>query len=190
MKKHATIAFPDASTIKIDAMKIFISLALMACLAMGCTKEDAAAEELSTCAGSAGFANIENKISVSQGIYGTISFTEGNCMPGPGPRDCSTCPVSRTVKIYRYTTNNDATRASNHVANFYERFTTELVAETKSDANGFYQLTLPPGTYTMVVVEKGLLYAELGDGQGGIQPITVATGKTEVNFGIKYKAAF
>jgi hypothetical protein len=189
MKKRATLAFSNASTMKIDAMKIFISLAMMACLAMGCTKEDAA-EESSTCSGSAGFTNIENKITVTQGIYGTISFTEGNCMPGPGPRDCRTCPVSRTVKIYRYTTNNNAIRANNYVANFYERFTTELVAETKSDANGFYQLTLPAGNYTMVVVENGLLYAAFGDGQGGIQPITVATGKAEVNFGITYKAAF
>ena len=169
--------------------KIYLFI-LVAGLAIGCDKNETLEDDLSSCANSEGFAPIDDKIKITQGIFGTISFTEGNCMPGLGPRDCRTCPVIRTVRIYKYTTISNAIKANNQAGEFYERFTTDLVAETKSDANGFFQLTLPAGNYTMVVVENGLLYAAFGDGQGGINPITVGTGRIETNFPIKYKAAF
>lgn len=169
--------------------KIYLFI-LIAGLAIGCDKDEPIENEGSTCANSEGFAPIETKLKITQGIYGTISFTEGNCMPGTVAPSCRTCPVSRTLRIYKYTTNSNAIRPNNQLAGFYELFTTDLVAETKSDANGFFQLTLPPGNYTMVVLENGLLYAAFGDGQGGIHPITVGSGTKGTNFPITYKAAF
>ncbi len=179
---------------KTETMKKLCLFILIAGLAIGCEKDETLENEAFSCANSEGFAPIDNKIKITQGIFGTISFTEGNCMPGPmpvsGPLDCRTCPVIRTVRIYKYTTISNAIKVNNQAGQFYERFTTDLITETKSDANGFFQLTLPAGIYTMVVVEKGLLYAAFGDGQGGINPITVGTGTTETNFPIKYKAVF
>ncbi|MFM7840145.1 MAG: hypothetical protein ACKO6K_11290 [Chitinophagaceae bacterium] len=73
---------------------------------------------------------------------------------------------------------------------FFTRFNTRLVLETNSDTNGFFECTLPPGKYTLVVVENGLLYANASDGLGGINPFIVEAGIKQVDFSITYRAAF
>lgn len=170
-------------------------LCLAALLSLGlvsCEKQDneknTSADE---CSKSAGYAPFETKITVSQGVYGTVHFTQGNCMPTGGLdlTDCRTCPVKRNVRIYKYSLISDAVRAANS-SDFFERLNTALIAETESDANGFFQVTLQPGTYTMVVVENGKLYANSGDGQGGINPFTVGSGIKNVDMSITYKAVY
>ncbi|ULQ55240.1 hypothetical protein KJS94_11360 [Flavihumibacter rivuli] len=132
----------------------------------------------------------KGRVSITQGVYGTIWFTEGNCMPGVGGTpDCRTCPVSRELRIYEYTVMNDV-ELSTKGGGFFSRFNTRLVATTRSDANGFFQLTLAPGTYTMAVVEDGLLYANRFDRGTGIFPISVGTGVSQEDFPITYKAVF
>lgn len=164
-----------------------LSLVLVSCEKQDNEKNDSADE----CSKSAGYAPVETKITVSQGVYGTVHFTQGNCMPagGSGATDCRTCPVKRKVQIYNYTLLSDAVRAVNSTV-FFERLRTTLIAETESDANGFFQVTLQPGTYTMVVVENGKLYANAGDGQGGINPFTVGAGIKNVDLSITYKAVY
>ena len=108
---------------------------------------------------------------------------------GPGLTSCRTCPVKRKVQIYNYRLLSDAVRTANSYV-FFERLNTTLIAETESDANGFFQVALQPGTYTMVVVENGKLYASSGDGQGGINPFTVGTGVKNVDMRITYKAVY
>jgi len=173
-------------------MKKILLLALIAILATACSKEETNEKDNTSCAESAGFAPIDDKIKITQGIYGTVSFTEGDCMPTiiPSQNSCRTCPVIRTVRIYEYTTLSNATLLENIPNSFYKNFKTKMVAETKSDANGFFQFTLAPGNYTIIVVENGALYAPFGDGQGGIFPVAVGTGTSEVNFPIKYKAIY
>ncbi|WP_144886980.1 hypothetical protein [Lacibacter cauensis] len=97
--------------------------------------------------------------------------------------------MKRKVQIYNYSLITDAVRSMNSTV-FFERLNTKLIAETESDANGFFQVTLQPGTYTMVVVEDGKLYANSGDGQGGINPFTVVTGIRNVDMRIDYKAVY
>lgn len=164
-----------------------LSLFVVSCDKLDCEKHPAVDE----CSKSAGFAPVEPKITVSQGIYGTVQFKLGNCMPigGPGVSDCRTCPVKRKIQIYNYSLITDAVRSLNSTV-FFERLNTKLIAETESDANGFFQVTLQPGTYTMVVVEDGKLYANSGDGQGGINPFTVGTGIKSVDMRIDYKAVY
>lgn len=134
--------------------------------------------------------NPEEAVSISQGVFGNITFTEGNCMPGIGAnRSCQTCPVRRMVRFYEITLEKDAVRAE-PPGSFYLSFSTRLVGETESNLNGFYQINLPPGKYTMVVVEEGKLYASFFDGDGSINPITVMSGKKLADFSITYKAVF
>ncbi|HLP37035.1 hypothetical protein [Lacibacter sp.] len=173
-------------------MKHLCLLALLSLSLFSCQKQDnekhASADE---CSKSAGYAPVETKISVSQGVYGTVHFTQGNCMPAGSSvlTDCRTCPVKRKVRIYNYSLISDAVRSSNSSV-FFESLNTTLIAETESDANGFFQVTLQPGTYTMVVVENGKLYANSGDGQGGINPFTVGSGIKNVDMRITYKAVY
>lgn len=132
----------------------------------------------------------KGRVSITQGVYGTVWFTEGNCMPGVGGfPSCRTCPVARELRIYEYTMMSDAVVSSKGVP-FFTRFNTRLVATTRSDDNGFFQLTLPPGRYTMAVVEGDLLYANRFDRGDGIFPITIGTGVQQEDFPITYKAVF
>ena len=62
--------------------------------------------------------------------------------------------------------------------------------EFASDDSGFFQVDIPAGDYTIVVVENGKLYSFGFDGQGGISPLTYAGGKQKVNLTLTYKAAF
>ena len=133
------------------------------------------------------------KIKVTDGVYGTVSFTEGDCMPvvhgGTDVSTCKTCPAKRTVKIYEYTTVDQATPRGRTTI-FYDSFDTKLVKEVDTDNNGFFQTDLPAGQYTIVVVENGKLYANGWDGQGGIKPFTHTSGAQNVSVDINYKAAY
>ena len=133
------------------------------------------------------YADNADKLTISNGIWGTVAFMEGDCMPG-SPTTCKTCPVKRTIRIYQYTRLNQARPETS--TGFYDRFNTELVKEFASDDSGFFQLEIPAGDYTIIVVENGKLYSFGFDGQGGISPLTYAGGKQKVNLTLTYKAAF
>lgn len=137
------------------------------------------------------YAENAEKVTITQGVWGTVSFTEGNCMPTaePASSTCTTRPVQRIVKIYPYTLTVNAVRADDSNV-FFESINPQLIAETTADDNGFFQLALPDGKYSIAVVEDGKLYANGGDGNGGICPFTVSSGKTNMNFPITYKAVY
>jgi hypothetical protein len=73
---------------------------------------------------------------------------------------------------------------------FFDTFNTQLVTQIDTDENGFFQVDIPAGQYTIVVVENGKLYANTSDGQGGLSPFTISTGKNNVNLTMTYKATF
>ena len=131
------------------------------------------------------------KPTITDGVWGTVSFTQGNCMPvvGSGISGCVTCPAQRTVRIYEYTSMDQASYISGS-SGFYESFQTQLIKEIQSDANGFYEAALPVGTYTIVVIENGKLYANLSDGHGGINPVIVEGGREKLDVNINYQAVY
>ena len=131
------------------------------------------------------------KITISNGIWGTVSSMEGDCMPGmpPSSLSCTHCPAKRTVKIYGYTLLSQAIPFANSPV-FFDSFSTNLIAQVNADDDGFFQLNIPNGHYTIVVVENGKLYASGSDGQGGINPIIFSGGLQNVNQIMTYKAAF
>lgn len=130
------------------------------------------------------------KVTITNGLWGTVSNTEGNCMPMVGPGStCKTCPVQRVVKIYPYTLRSQATVSGSTVV-FFDSFNTTLVAETTADANGFYQVNLPAGTYSVAIVEDGKLYVNSFDSAGGLNPITIGSGIQKLNLNMTYKAVF
>ena len=88
----------------------------------------------------------EAKITITEGIAGTLTLKEGNCMPTDGPSTCKEYPVQRTIKIYKYTSTppEDST----------------LIAATATDKDGFYQVQLQPSQYAVFIIEKGKLYGD------------------------------
>jgi hypothetical protein len=137
------------------------------------------------------YAENAKKVTITTGVWGTISFVEGDCMlTVPVCHSCCrNCPVKRTVKIYQYTTLNDVVTSDPYKA-FFDSFTTTLVTQVDTDENGFFQADIPAGHYTIVVVENGKLYANTRDGQGGISPFILTTGTKNVNLAMTYKATF
>ncbi|MGI8952821.1 MAG: hypothetical protein ACR2FN_14705 [Chitinophagaceae bacterium] len=136
------------------------------------------------------YADNASKVTITNGIWGTVSFMEGNCMPTtqPGLSTCKTCPVKRTLRIYEYTTPGNATL--NITTTFYDSFSTRLIKEIDTDNDGFFQTNIPSGHYTIVVIENGKLYVCSFDGQGGLNPFTFISGKKNINLTLTYKAVF
>ncbi|MBS4042206.1 MAG: hypothetical protein KGZ59_05245 [Chitinophagaceae bacterium] len=140
--------------------------------------------------------NIENaravnatKVTITNGIWGTVSSMEGNCMPPTNPTYCKHCPVKRTIQVYQYTLQNQATPYGNSGV-FFDSFSTALVAQTTADDDGFFQMNLPAGHYTIAIIENGKLYANGSDGFGGITAFTHTSGTQMLNLTMTYKAAF
>lgn len=129
-------------------------------------------------------------MTITNGIWGTVAFMQGDCMPlvPPTSSTCKTCAVKRTIRIYDYTMKSQATPQNSN--GFYDSFSTQLIKEFDSDDNGFFQVEIPTGHYTIVAVENGKLYTFGLDGQGGLSPISFAGGKQNVNLTLIYKAVF
>jgi hypothetical protein len=137
------------------------------------------------------YADNAKKVTITTGVWGTVSNVEGNCMPTvPACSNCCrTCPVQRTVKIYRYTLVSDGMTSDPYKV-FFDSFNTQLVKQIETDEKGFFQVEIPAGHYSIVIVENGKLYANIRDGQGGLSPCTVTTGTVNTNLSMTYKAAF
>jgi hypothetical protein len=122
----------------------------------------------------------EKKISITEGIWGTLVKTEGDCMPTIDWENttCKQYPVKREILIYEYTKMDETIY---EFTKFFE-IHTKLVATTTCDEEGFFELALEPGKYSVFVREDEYLYANLFDGQGGIVPVTVESSKVSETF--------
>jgi hypothetical protein len=177
-------------------MKKIFAFLLFSLIFISCKKNDAPTEKQvdeilpNNCNITQAYAANAQKQTISNGVWGTVSFMQGNCMPtfDPTTTTCKHCPVKRTVKIYNYTLRSNAVPSGNSTV-FFESFNTTLIAQVDTDAEGFYQVNIPAGRYTIAVVENGKLYANGGDGQGGINPFTIVSNNPQkANLVMSYKA--
>lgn len=91
---------------------------------------------------------------LSPGIYGITSVIYGDCMPKyvSAPATCHHERASHKVTIRRPVTYTDL------VDYVYLQNPTELVAEAVSDENGFFEIDLEPGIYSVFVDDNGQEY--------------------------------
>lgn len=115
-----------------------------------------------------------SKITVTQGAAGTLTYKEGNCMPIIDPKNttCKEYPVKGAIRIYSYTKESDVTRDTDHNIT---SINTTLIATAATDNDGFYQLSLQPGSYSLIMEYNGKLYNFMGDGNSGLHPITITS---------------
>lgn len=124
-------------------------------------------------------------VTIEQGLWGDVWFWSGNFMP-PGHGEI--CQVTRKVLIYELTTMDDVEKDGH--APFYTAIHTKLIASVTSENNGFFQIELEPGTYSIFVQEDGRYYANLFYPEG-INPITIKPNElSELRFDITYEAAY
>lgn len=140
----------------------------------------------------------EEKITISQGIAGTVIWQAGDFMPGNGPRDNVTEPALRTVKLYEYSCFEDIIyKDSSH--RYFDSLSTSLIASTITNKDGFFQIAVADtGFYSIFTVENNsneydstFYYVDWYDGQGGLAPIRVKQDSVTIkNIYITYMAAY
>jgi hypothetical protein len=129
-------------------------------------------------------------VTISQGVYGTLLFREGNCMPVIDPNACKEYFVKRKIFIYEAATESDAVPATSY-STFYTSAGTPLVATAESNSSGFFEVSLTPGKYSIFIKEDGKLWAKGIDDQEHIMPVTVTQGTAvQRNIVIDYKAVY
>jgi hypothetical protein len=83
--------------------------------------------------------------------------------------------------VYEYTTLSDLNSLSydeNGILRFpIDSMPYPLVATTASASNGFYQIQLPAGHYSVLLLENGMLYSCGFDSNVGLMPVTVDSGQ-------------
>jgi hypothetical protein len=110
------------------------------------------------------------KVNLGTGIAGTLLKKDGDCMPMiGGGNSCRTYPVSRTILIYNYTNMNEV----EGWGPLYNSVNSKLITKCNADQDGFFQVTVKPGKYSIFIKENDKFYANSLDGQGGIYPVIV-----------------
>lgn len=124
---------------------------------------------------------------VTQGLQGTVYWSEGNMMPGPGKDHQSKKGVEREVYVYKAVKSADTEREEQ----LFSTVNSELVGKVKTDDNGKFVISLAPGKYSVFTKEEGGLFASIFDGEGYINPVVVESNEvTEITIDINYKAAY
>lgn len=176
--------------------KIGVVAILFSIFLVGCNSESASEAENVTPTPSATTEPTTNDIpdwvSIDEGIWGNVLYWEGDFMPGD-PTGTKT-PVARTIHIYETTTESEAARIDN--TTFFEYVDTQLVLVVYSESDGTFQAQLPPGEYSVFVLEDGKLWANLKEidyetGVSTINPVAVDDDRlSEFNIDIDYAAAY
>ena len=127
-----------------------------------------------------------------QCITGTVTWLEGNQMPmvkesGNPASKTAAKPIQRTVRVYPLIKFSDL-KIENGL---YTALAEKPITEVETDENGKYSLQLSPGRYSIFVVEKEGLFANIFDGEGNVQPVTVKENEwTLLEIEVNYKAVY
>lgn len=99
------------------------------------------------------------------------------------------CKVKRTVYIYELTTFEDVDQID--YSPLFSNIYTDLITTVESDEEGFFQVSLQPGTYSLFIKEGDNFYANGYGSNGEIFPVTVTTGEvSDVVINITTGASF
>jgi hypothetical protein len=128
----------------------------------------------------------------NQGIRGQVIWIEGNMMPGlgdePQEESASKKGIKREIHIHELTNIKDA-RQTEGV--FFDNIQTKKIKVVTSDEEGFFNATLPAGSYSVFVKENNSYFANLFDGLNNIHPVKVEQGKfTQIRIEVNYRAAY
>jgi inhibitor of cysteine peptidase len=99
-----------------------------------------------------------------QGVTGKVIKMKGDFMPGPGPARGTRTPLSVPVWVFKGKVKTHEKPDPQHPS---------LVTTVKSDKDGVYRVSLPPGVYTVVAEINGKLYLNSFDGDGNWGSIKV-----------------
>lgn len=117
------------------------------------------------------------KITITEGIYGRVKVRYGDWTPPLDGNNSGERPLACEVRAYEYFTLDDI-GGYRHADYSPEQMPKTLVTSTNSDSKGRYQLSLPPGQYSVVLMDVDMCQITSVDDKGGICPVTVTADKT------------
>jgi len=121
-------------------------------------------------------------------LSGYVTLFEGNCMPTvcdnpPCETTCKTSFVSRKVYIRELTFIDDMS------GGYLVSPKTNLIASVTSNANGYYNIQLDEGTYSIFVEDNGKEYCNSFRGSGEACEVELSR-NTQYNISITIHASF
>lgn len=121
-------------------------------------------------------------------VRGKVTFWEGDFMP---PGTGTIVPASRPIFVFEKAKLAQTVQSLSG-GRFYSFVLTPFVDSVESGADGSYEIALPPGDYSLFVLEPGGgFWTNESDGVGHLNPVTVQANQTIVkDIDITYKAAF
>jgi hypothetical protein len=150
-----------------------VSATLAAALCLACDESPVGCEAYQRPEDQAG------RVTVQEGVWGQVWLWEGDFQPTIAPEcpDGRVSAASRVVHVFKSTPNTMTVNAHPLGSPLYKEVMTELVDSVRSDARGFFQLSLSPGEYSFFVRIDSLFYAnEIREPGRIIQPATVPRG--------------
>ena len=120
-----------------------------------------------------------NSVSIKQGLYGCCTYKTGNCMPIVDTNQCKWYAVKRTIYFYEPTTEKQTVNAYSTHSTWYTKINTRLIAKTQSDDNGCYQISLPAGKYSILILENGRYYCGSWADNFLLCPVTIDSNKVK-----------
>ena len=127
-------------------------------------------------------------ISQKQGIQGQVFWLSGNHMPSPGKTESAPHQGAfREIHIYKALNFNTVSREGH----FFKPNETAFVVKVLTSEDGQFKIRLPEGTYSVLTLEPGGLYANLMDVHGCINCVEVSPKKYSwITITIDYEAAY
>ena len=127
----------------------------------------------------AGCTKLQTEPTIREGIYGFVIERYGDWMPTYGYNpNRGERPVQREVYVYEKTNNADLLAIKVYGPKVDPKvMPTACVARSASSRNGFYEIPLPAGEYSVFILEDGGLVQSYSDGQGWLSPVTVEKGE-------------
>jgi hypothetical protein len=111
------------------------------------------------------------KVTVDEGVFGLVLYWQGDfrgiCAQGRITK------VATRLHFYEPTQQNQTTILS--LEGFYSEINTPRIGTTNSDEDGFFEIELEPGTYSVFAedTDEGIFYSFGLDDSGIINPVTV-----------------
>lgn len=123
-----------------------------------------------------------------QGLSGQVIFRQGQFdQQGKLIGNGRVIGVQREVFIYEATSFQEAEIST---GSFIKMIHTNVIDSIKSDRDGYFQIPLKPGMYSVFVKENEQLYSPMGD-DGWFMPIVIKKDSlTEIEFTIDYLAKY
>jgi hypothetical protein len=124
---------------------------------------------------------------ITQGIYGKAQLITGDCSPTIGPDDHSSCMTIYYPRII-YVREPAWSELMSVEDGRYLEEKPRLIKRVISRMNGFYEIELPPGTYSIFVSDWGKEYCNLFGGRGEVCQVTIGNELKE--YDIKINKSF